>query len=451
MLFAFFSFVSCSDKQIFENQGKNYAIGSLVVTGEVSGSGAKALSVNDTVEIVCYQYKAVPDFGEEGEKIPGLQSEYKAYEPGNNLSLAVGNWHIWLCALDKNGNMLFEGSTGCEVVRSQNRLNIRLSKVRQDGKGVIRIILYDMKDSDCVNGGDDYKITYFDMQTRTANTENIEFSGYDPSAKSLESDVYMYGGKYDLEVPVGTYILTVFKNYYETLNGKSQEKQKGITQIVNVYKGNVSTVEGNVGKFRDLGTFRLNLPTIAENAQVQAYDGYSYVEVKANCTYNGTFLSEYLDGKRYEDALYDSAEDCDVSAVMENVGVLSVGSEPQWYAHRKSYSLAWDYSEATTYRTVGMTPAGTYKWNTNITAPAVAKTGYDFTAWNPSFSGKMPAENVIYKPVFIAKTITVTFNYNGATGGNSVISKDVVYDQAYGDLPEPIKKGYTFLGWTLVE
>ena len=44
-------------------------------------------------------------------------------------------------------------------------------------------------------------------------------------------------------------------------------------------------------------------------------------------------------------------------------------------------------------------------------------------------------------------TYTVTFDYDGATGGNSTQSKTVTYDETYGSLPEPIKTGYTFVGW----
>ena len=41
----------------------------------------------------------------------------------------------------------------------------------------------------------------------------------------------------------------------------------------------------------------------------------------------------------------------------------------------------------------------------------------------------------------------VTFNYNGATSGNSIVSKEVTYDSTYGTLPEPTKTGYIFKGW----
>lgn len=41
----------------------------------------------------------------------------------------------------------------------------------------------------------------------------------------------------------------------------------------------------------------------------------------------------------------------------------------------------------------------------------------------------------------------VTFEYDGATGGNATANKAVVYDAVYGTLPSPSKTGYVFAGW----
>lgn len=50
---------------------------------------------------------------------------------------------------------------------------------------------------------------------------------------------------------------------------------------------------------------------------------------------------------------------------------------------------------------------------------------------------------------FYVPSTTATFNYNGATGGNSTSSKTVAYGGVLGDLPEPTKTGYAFGGWYL--
>ena len=51
------------------------------------------------------------------------------------------------------------------------------------------------------------------------------------------------------------------------------------------------------------------------------------------------------------------------------------------------------------------------------------------------------------KAIWTPTTYTLTYNYNGATGGNTVASKTVTYDSTYGELPEPTRTGYTFAGW----
>jgi len=43
----------------------------------------------------------------------------------------------------------------------------------------------------------------------------------------------------------------------------------------------------------------------------------------------------------------------------------------------------------------------------------------------------------------LSKTFTVTYTYNGATGGNATLSKSVTYNSAYGTLPTPTKDSYT--------
>ena len=48
---------------------------------------------------------------------------------------------------------------------------------------------------------------------------------------------------------------------------------------------------------------------------------------------------------------------------------------------------------------------------------------------------------------YLENDYTVTYDYNGATSGNTVINKTVGYGENYGTLPQPEKTGYTFEGW----
>ena len=83
-------------------------------------------------------------------------------------------------------------------------------------------------------------------------------------------------------------------------------------------------------------------------------------------------------------------------------------------------------------------------------------TSHTFTGLTPNQEYtvyvKVSDTNNIYSAV-VSDTITttgvytVTFDYNGATGGNTVASKQVTLGQTYGELPTPTKTGYTFMGW----
>lgn len=48
---------------------------------------------------------------------------------------------------------------------------------------------------------------------------------------------------------------------------------------------------------------------------------------------------------------------------------------------------------------------------------------------------------------YLENDYTVTYDYNGATSGNTDVSKTVTYGENYGTLPAPTKTGYTFAGW----
>lgn len=86
-----------------------------------------------------------------------------------------------------------------------------------------------------------------------------------------------------------------------------------------------------------------------------------------------------------------------------------------------------------------------------------SKTGYTVTGWSTNADGSTTdfalganyttdAAVTLY-PVWTANTYTVSYTYNGATGGNSVSSVDYTVDGILVALPNPTKTGYTFAGW----
>ena len=414
--------VSCSDGSVPTAEPP---VGIVSLVGVISEP--KALAVDDGVVVAGYRYKAIPsNHGGSGDVV-GIQEDWKDFAAEEKMTLSVGSWNFSLQAVDGNGNALYEGRAVHEVVRSFGKVEIVLSRVVQSGTGTLVVSLTDYKVDDA------FSLSCLDFSTGASRAIPV----------SLDDS-----GQFRTALDAGTWAVTVVKNYNESLNGISKTKRTGMTRVVKIWKDSESIVSGSVGNFRELTWFYLTLPTVASSERIEAYAGYSYAEAREVCMYGGSYLSSWLDGARFEDALYLAGEDDSPSSSMTNLGV--VGGE-SLYAHRVYHGLSWDLSAADVVTSTDMSPAGNYRWNDLLSLPEVMKIGYDHTGWNPVWSGRMPAGDVVYRPVFLAKTLTVTFDYDGADGENAVASKEVVFGEPYGELPSPTREGYTFLGWVVAE
>lgn len=95
-----------------------------------------------------------------------------------------------------------------------------------------------------------------------------------------------------------------------------------------------------------------------------------------------------------------------------------------------------------------------------LTRNAYARTGYTFTGWNTKSDGKGTAyaDGASIKNLTATKdgvvtlyaqwkvnSYTLTYDANGGTVSPS--SKKLDYNEAYGTLPTPVRKGYRFEGW----
>ncbi len=92
----------------------------------------------------------------------------------------------------------------------------------------------------------------------------------------------------------------------------------------------------------------------------------------------------------------------------------------------------------------------TYSYGAAVTAYTYAKRGYTFSGWNVTVPATMPAENLTFTGTTTVNTYTVTATLNGGSVNGSsqeyVVSFNV-NTEAF-TLPEPVKTGYTFDGWT---
>ena len=100
-----------------------------------------------------------------------------------------------------------------------------------------------------------------------------------------------------------------------------------------------------------------------------------------------------------------------------------------------------------------------YDQTANLIANAFSRTGYTFAGWNTKAdgSGTSYADKASVKNLAASGTITlyakwtankytVKFDGNGADE-LSKTSMEVTYNSTYGELPQPKRDGYNFIGW----
>lgn len=94
----------------------------------------------------------------------------------------------------------------------------------------------------------------------------------------------------------------------------------------------------------------------------------------------------------------------------------------------------------------------------DIDPMSFSRVGYKLKEWNtePDGSGltyqigeviKLTTTTIIYAVWQADSSFVLSFDYQGATGGVSEYSKEVIQGNAVGELPEPVRNGYVFSGW----
>jgi uncharacterized repeat protein (TIGR02543 family) len=117
-----------------------------------------------------------------------------------------------------------------------------------------------------------------------------------------------------------------------------------------------------------------------------------------------------------------------------------------------TYTLTYTYNGATGGNT---TSSDTYTTGgTAITLPTPTKTGYTFAGWyaesnfvTQKTGTQTPSASATLYAKWANGTYTLTYTYNGATGGNGSASASYTTGGTAITLPTPTKTGYTFAGW----
>lgn len=84
------------------------------------------------------------------------------------------------------------------------------------------------------------------------------------------------------------------------------------------------------------------------------------------------------------------------------------------------------------------------EYGSAITAPVVAREGYDFAGWTPEVAQSVPSSNVVYAATWNVKSYLVTFD--AGEGGEGGWSETLEYGSKLS-APKVKRAGYVFAGW----
>ena len=215
------------------------------------------------------------------------------------------------------------------------------------------------------------------------------------------------------------------------------------TQSTQYYDENGNSLKnwdkaGNTTTLYALWTANANTPYVVKHYKEQL-DGKYPEEADDTDNLTGTTASSVTPAvKSYEGFTAPSTQ---------TVSIAADGSTVVTYQYtRNSYKLTWNLAGGTI--TTEGTEAGDVKYEAPITAPTVAKSGYDFISWSPEVPATMPAANVTCTAQWTANTYTITFDQQEATT-QGITTVEATYGSALPSIAEnlPSKTGYDFGGY----
>ena len=265
----------------------------------------------------------------------------------------------------------------------------------------------------------------------TANTYTVKFDANEGTVTSAEQTV-TYGSHYG-ELPTPTREGYTFAGWFTEQNGGTQVTKETVVKTVadhTLYAhwtANTYTVK-----------FDANEGTVTSAEQTVTY-GSHYGELptptREGYTFAGWFTEQNGGTKVMADTKVTTAENHTLYAYwMQNIYDVSFDANGGKEAYEPKKVRHGDV-----YGTFPLTPT---------------RTGYEFAGWYTEKDGGAKVElgdvvtgsHTLYAH-WTANKYTVTFNANGGTVTPADAEMTVTYGNPYGKLPEPTRKGYTFVGW----
>lgn len=268
----------------------------------------------------------------------------------------------------------------------------------------------------------------------SANTYTVTYDGNGSTGGSTANSTHTYGTAKDLTANGFTRSCKVTFNLNYT-GSSSTDKTVAYT-----FAGWNAKADGSGTPYADQASVE-NLTEI-NNGTVTLYAQWTPTSVTYTPTRAGyTFAGWYTDAS------------CSDSRADSN-GTYTANGNMTLYAKwaPESYHVTLNTNEGT-----GGTSLTSYTCGTVTTLPTDwTKTGYTFAGWydNEDYRGNPVTEisatdtgDKTFWAKWTPKSYQVTFDNQGADGGDATASKNVTYGSTYGNLPVPTRTGYTFRGW----
>ena len=268
----------------------------------------------------------------------------------------------------------------------------------------------------------------------SANTYTVTYDGNGSTGGSTPNSTHTYGTAKDLTANGFTRSCKVTFNLNYT-GSSSTDKTVAYT-----FAGWNAKADGSGTPYADQASVE-NL-TETNNGTVTLYAQWTptsvtYTPTRACYTFAGWYTDASCSGSR-----------------ADSDGTYTANGNMTLYAKwtPESYTVTLNTNEGT-----GGTSLTSYTCGTIITLPTDwTKTGYTFAGWydNEDYRGNPVTEisatdtgDKTFWAKWTPKSYQVTFDNQGADGGDITASKNVTYGSTYGNLPVPTRTGYTFRGW----
>ncbi|MDD7162364.1 MAG: hypothetical protein PUH58_08250 [Sphaerochaetaceae bacterium] len=284
----------------------------------LDGEGRGLVITGGDGTVTKYNIALIPEWdnGTYGEEICGMigsrndkgvvtyGASYDSNVSNINLGyITMGKWTVYVQALNKNGNIIYEGNTSTYFSHSSTNVVVLLHPVKNGGRVTLDyfIVLPQLCET-FEEHKEHYSITISvkDISSSSFIYEKMEITPSTPKFSSVGVPELLYSSWDDvnvekaIELYQGTYLVTVILNERENANTDKFKVIGGISRTINIVPGEGAIIKGYVTP-SDFISPDLEIPASTINASMTGPEGSQKKETPLTfvCTDVGGKPGEY--------------------------------------------------------------------------------------------------------------------------------------------------------------